>query len=804
MNFENISRIGLVLGLVLASGCGSGEMTESATTTSEPRDAQVVETSAAVPEKTTEKRAKKGGAVKLPVLPLPVDLPAVTERSALLQRLPKSALCVLRLPQLGELGEAGARTVLRDLIDRPEVATRREEMTALVTQLESDLRTAFPDFEALGRKLETVRGEAVLALVSIDAASLSSKSSVPNSMPFTCALMLDVGSQADEFESLVTGTLDAVLNPSAKATRSAPRVERENVDATHWRIWISSDAGEIDVLRDGAQFCFHIGPTTSKRAAEHPLLMLETEDSFLAADIVRGTKDLSRGGGVVVLEAFINLVPVWSAIELLGPPDLRSVLTASGATSIRGLSTVAALGESGIDEELFVMSPGGKDLLTRCVTNRPLEAALARYLPRDASSASITTFDLTALVDGMTKLLPDAMKRDFENTLIDIKKGGFDLRADLIDNIGPTFATTGDFGLADVLHGDGAGKPPEFTIIAQLQDGDRLRGVIDTMLVRSGKRSSVHARDIHGFKSYGMDPVALPVQPGGAALYIEPHWYIGDDVFMFSSSRAALARSLAAAWKEENRGPEEIKNALTREKGVFAISVNAIPGRSAVSPTIGRRTSLGLEITSKEGAGNLTAYSFLSFAGLAGSVALPSLITARTEANEASAVGTLRSIAAAQKEFRTARWIDADADGEGEYATLSELSGTSDLRNGTKALVPPLLAGLPAPSEDGLVRTRGFVFRVDLSNRLTRRTDFDEKEFFAYAWPETANGTSRRAFVIDAGGIVLVTDNDENEQRYAGVEKSPKSDAAKRVKSGSPKVNGNVQRSLDGGIWRQL
>ncbi len=148
---------------------------------------------------------------------------------------------------------------------------------------------------------------------------------------------------------------------------------------------------------------------------------------------------------------------MWSAIELLGPPDLRSVLTASGATSIRGLSTVAALGESGIDEELFVMSPGGKDLLTRCVTNRPLEAVLARYLPRDASSASITTFDLTALVDGMTKLLPDAMKRDFENTLIDIKKGGFDLRADLIDNIGPTFATTGDFGLADVLQGDGAG-----------------------------------------------------------------------------------------------------------------------------------------------------------------------------------------------------------------------------------------------------------------------------------------------------------------------------------------------------------
>ncbi|MDZ4773314.1 MAG: hypothetical protein SGI72_09295 [Planctomycetota bacterium] len=804
MKFEQVPRICVALGLVIASGCGIGDAPESPSSANQSESVSVSSYSSVDPGKPTQTKSKTKGAVKLPVLPTPVDLPAVTERSSLLQRLPKSTLCVLRLPHVEKFGEAYERTILRDLIDRPEAAAQREQLSAFAAQFESDLRSALPDFDALRTQVAALQGEAVFALVSIDTAALGGKSPAATGLPFTCAVMLDVGARADLVESLVKHALTALENPSSKSARSTARVQREATDATHWRIRISTDTGEIDALRDGAQFCFNIGPATTTPAVDHPLVMRETEDSFLAAAITRGTKDLSHGGGVVVVEAFVNLEPVWNAVDVLAPAEVRNVLAASGATSIRGLSAVAAMGVTGIDEELFVMSPGGKDLLTRCVTNRPLEAAIARYLPEDASSASISTFDLTALFDGVAKLLPDATKREFEGTLVDIKKGGFDLRADLIDNIGPTFAVTGEFELARMFQSDGSARAPEFTIIAQVVDGERLRGVIDALLTRSGARANARAKDIHGFKAYGMDPIALPVQSGAAALYFEPHWYVGDDVFVFSSSRAALARSLAAAWKEDNRGPREIKAALTRESGAFAISMNAVDGRRAVSPTIGRRTSIGLEITTKEGAGNVTAYSFMSFAGLASSIALPSLIAARTAADERAAVATLRSIAAAQQEFRAGRLLDADADLEGEFATLSELTAAIALRNGNSALATPLLSAELAPSEDGLVRARGFVFRVDLSNRLTRRIDFDEKEFFAYAWPEFPNGSLRRAFVIDASGTVLATDNDEPEQNYAGVERMPKSDASKRVKSGSSKVNGNVQRSLDGGVWRDL
>ncbi len=402
----------------------------------------------------------------------------------------------------------------------------------------------------------------------------------------------------------------------------------------------------------------------------------------------------------------------------------------------------------------------------------------------------------------MTKLLPEAGKRGLESSLREIKKSGFDLRADLIDNIGPTFAVTGDFDPAQILQGDDSGRPSSFTIVAQLRDGARLRGVIDALLDRMGARSSVQSKDIHGFKAYGMAALPVPGPDGRPAFYIEPHWYIGDDAFVFSLSRQALARSLAAAWNPENRGPRAIADALARETGAFSVGVSAIEGGRATSPTIGRRTSIGLELSTKEGTGNMTGYSFLTFGGMAAAVAVPAMLTARKETDENAAASALRSIAAAEKEFRTKRFMDADADGEGEFATLAELCGATQLRNGQPALASPLLPVAMAPGEDGLARQRGYVFRVDLSNRLTRRIDFDEKEFFAYAWPEEKDGLPRKVFAIDADGTVFATDNDAPEQGYVGIERMPKPDAAKRVKTGGSKVAPNVPRCLDGGIWR--
>lgn len=805
------SRCAVALALTLVFGCGTDTSLddEAASTNGSVEHAPRASTTAS--ERTGETRPKPRGAVKLPVLPTPVDLPAVTERSALLQRLPKSALFVLRLPHVEKLAEAFRRSALGDLMHSPEAAAQRASIEEVASRSVSALRAALPDFDALSEQALALEGESVFALVSVDITAFTDKSTRPNDMPFTLAWMFDAGAHASEFNELAERVLKSIEDHAARSRDTLANFQRESINATSWRARVSIDGVGFDLMREDNHFLLDMGPlvTTlpSEHAStprEHALALREIEDSFLAADITRGTKDLARGGDGLIVEAFLNLEPVWSAVELLAPADVKKIVAASGASSIRGMSAVAALGKSGIDEEVFLMSPGGKDLLTRCVTNRALEAAISQYIPQDASSATICTFDFTALFAGVTKLLPDSAKRDMDNALLDIKKSGFDLRTDLIENIGPTFAITGEFDPTRMFQSDGGGQAAEFTLVAQLQDGARLRGIIDALLARSGGNTSVHTKDVHGFKAYGTGPISLPAPDGIPAVQLDPHWYIGDDVFVFSLSRAALARSLAAAWRAENRGPRELGAALARESGAFAIGVNAIAGQAGLAETIGRRTSLGLELSTREGSGAATGYSFMTCAGIAAAVAIPSLIAARTEANERAVVSTLRSIAAAEKQFLTQRLLDADADGEGEHATLLELTGSIPLRSGAPALSPALLPPELAPGPDGLLRKNDYLFRIDLSKRLTRPIDFDEKDFFVYAWPEHDDGMFHRTFMIDVAGIVLRTDNDGAEQNYAGIERMPKPDAAKRVKSGSVKVMGNVPRSLDGGLWREL
>jgi hypothetical protein len=495
---------------------------------------------------------------------------------------------------------------------------------------------------------------------------------------------------------------------------------------------------------------------------------------------------------------------VWSAVQLLAPADVKSVLFSSGAFSIRGVSAVAALGKTGLDEEVFLMSPGGKDLLTRCLTNRPLEPKLARFVPDNTTAATLCTFDLDAFFTGLTKILPAQEKRDIENGLLQVKKSGVDLRRDLIENLGPTFALVGEFDPAGAFQNDGSARTPQFALVAQLQDGSRFRAMIDALLSRAGVRSNVQAKDIHGFKAYSTGLITLPTPDGREAMQIDPHWYIGDDVLVFSLSRPALARSLAAAWDTNNRGPVALAKALERETGGFAVGVNSVDGKEAAAATFGRATSLGLEFSTKDGSGTATGYSFVTCAGIVAAVAIPNLIVARNAATERNVTNVLRSIGTAQKDFRARKCLDFDSDGEGEFGTLPELAGTSALRSAAPALNPPLLPDGLTPGADGLLRKHGYLFRVDLSNRLTNSVDFDEVEFFAYAWPEVPGGTPHFAFVVDAAGTIRRTDNEGEAQHYAGIERMPKLDAARRGKTGNPKLSGVPQRSSDGGLWRDL
>src|SRR6185436_4356295 len=80
-------------------------------------------------------------------------------------------------------------------------------------------------------------------------------------------------------------------------------------------------------------------------------------------------------------------------------------------------------------------------------------------------------------------------------------------------------------------------------------------------------------------------------------------------------------------------------------------------------------------------------------------IAIPNLLSARLNANETSAISTLRNISSSQAQFQAAAKADVDNDGSGEFGLFRELSGAVAVRNianastGTAVLNPPVLSG---------------------------------------------------------------------------------------------------------------
>lgn len=164
-------------------------------------------------------------------------------------------------------------------------------------------------------------------------------------------------------------------------------------------------------------------------------------------------------------------------------------------------------------------------------------------------------------------------------------------------------------------------------------------------------------------------------------------------------------------------------------------------------------------------------------------IAIPNLLSARLNANETSAVSTLRNISSSQSQFQASAKADTDDDGTGEFGMFRELSGAVNVRgdtageNGTALLNPPVLSGafrkLNANAE---VSRSGYLFKMFLpatggagvgesvlandSVDGTLNVNMVETTWCCYAWPHNyANSGSRSFFVSQSGDITAKDDS---------------------------------------------
>ena len=214
-------------------------------------------------------------------------------------------------------------------------------------------------------------------------------------------------------------------------------------------------------------------------------------------------------------------------------------------------------------------------------------------------------------------------------------------------------------------------------------------------------------------------------------------------------------------------------------------------------------------------------------------IAIPNLLAARLQANEAAAIATMRSIATAQSQFQTSARVDVDRDGVGEHGLFRELTGAAGLRttgDGSAlgaALRPAALSGSFATlNSDGEVTRSGFHFKVFLPNAQGRAvsesslsaleasgaavidSDLAETTWCAYAWPARGGATGTHTFFVSQRGDITRSEREPALRSGPnGIEVSEAGYAF--VAGGGPasQITGVVAYGAlgrDGKVWRRV
>ncbi len=165
-------------------------------------------------------------------------------------------------------------------------------------------------------------------------------------------------------------------------------------------------------------------------------------------------------------------------------------------------------------------------------------------------------------------------------------------------------------------------------------------------------------------------------------------------------------------------------------------------------------------------------------------IAIPNLLSARLNANETSAISTLRNISSSQAQFQASSKCDVDNDGSGEFGMFRELSGGVIVRTandgtgtGGTVLNPPVLSGAfrTIDATDGIVTRSGYVFKMFLpgaagigveesaSGAFGTSVDEDlcETTWCCYAWPTNYGNSGNRSFFVNQTGDITGTDYDQ-------------------------------------------
>jgi prepilin-type N-terminal cleavage/methylation domain-containing protein len=134
--------------------------------------------------------------------------------------------------------------------------------------------------------------------------------------------------------------------------------------------------------------------------------------------------------------------------------------------------------------------------------------------------------------------------------------------------------------------------------------------------------------------------------------------------------------------------------------------------------------------------------------GIIAAIAIPGLLRARMSGNEASAIGSLRAINSGQAAY-------SSSCGNGGYAV--SLGDLFLAPTGGTGFISPDLKGPATQSKSGynVTLVAGSTAAAVSPTTATCNATASQSSYFAYATPQTLNGTGTRAFSTDTRGTIF-------------------------------------------------
>lgn len=128
--------------------------------------------------------------------------------------------------------------------------------------------------------------------------------------------------------------------------------------------------------------------------------------------------------------------------------------------------------------------------------------------------------------------------------------------------------------------------------------------------------------------------------------------------------------------------------------------------------------------------------------GIVAALSIPLFLRHRITANETSAISSLRTIATAQSQFKTATVVDLGDDGEYDYGTLDQLGDPPP--GGSVPFIDSVLSG-------GV--KQGYAFTMEVIPGGAAAT----AGFICLADPVVPGRTGVRRFYVDESGVIRAT-----------------------------------------------